>query len=344
MRLREVRVLLRECVDGLTPDITGVSNDKAEFRNRSVVERALRLVEDVPGLGKAATKLLRDPAFVRGSTVIPQKDVSALSDAVRDIRWKAEHVLEFLEAYLPEDPQEYFAIRLPDSASSQGLSRSFAELHQAFEQPALRVSKRPVAITLIEPGSVFVEIADVVKDVGTAAAVGYGVMHLLGKLITLGTERAKLRQEDSKVEQESHRVRQEVAKAEQEAAKARQEEAKALQEEHKLAQLRAQELELEKQRTALAIQVHETSSQRELRLLAREAESPEDAMPVLRNAVEVISDLVGRGASVTLQLSAPQRLRDVFPPGALPEGNPIKADEPRLLPAHTEEDAETVVE
>jgi len=312
MRLRDIRRLLDANVEQIQAKFDAVNNQHVDFTNRASAREALIAIREVPFLSSTVEGILNDPVFKGDSSLTPSGNHGPIQSAIQCLQTDAKSILGFLWTQVPKDPDGFFTVSFSDSDSSASIvAKRFDSLHRAFEQPVSRVFGEALLVTLVEPGSILVELGVYLHAAGTAAGVAVSINQILsfvGKLLTLGIEKSKLDQERAKALQELEKVRQENAKAGQEEAKTEQLRLALRQAETatKIAELKAE---------LLALQIEKSATE-----LSGPSKDPNDAAPILRNAIVEIAEMYSARARFMLQLGAPEEVRNNFPPEALPEG------------------------
>lgn len=331
MLLREAQVLLRTHTSSLTPDLQGLGGSQVNFVNRDGVREAVKALSSIPSLNRLATTALRQEGFQAPTTVIENKAANAIRDALTLLVNACTPVAAFLNAVLSPEPEFYVAVKLPpkDDGATDRVSKALNVIHIALDQPLRRLGYEPLKISLVQPGSVWVEIA---------AATGAG-LGILGSILTFAITKVKLTQERIRLDAEKAKALQEQAKLEQEKLKVESEQARAEQERLKLALAR---LETRKREFELKAQIQQLRTDQAIsEFIASHAASAETEA-ALRMGIDETVNFFEQGAEFRLQLDAPPNVSEYFPKEALPSrfGVPAKqiagtSDLPKL-PTATE--------
>jgi hypothetical protein len=335
MLLRESQIILHHVQNDVRADIRELPGNQRELLNRIRLSGALSALSRVPTFGNSAAGLLSHEWFNNDSPLLGMEHQAAFTAAVSAISVLVNALAIFLDDALGPPPTYYISVRLPPAETTDATAKYINSVHLALDQPIRRLGHEPLRVSLVEPGSTWLELAT--STVGSLAA--------LGTLITLATQGLKVRAEKARVDQERAKADQEKAKADQENAKANQEKAKADQENAKANQEKAkvdQEIEkadqeaskaaqeryrsstaqLESARKALEYKIEIHILQRKLamqELLSSHNVFDEESRTFLHASIEQLEELMQQQGECRLQLHAPPEAQAAFPPEALPE-------------------------
>lgn len=322
MRLRDILLILEREVPHLTPQFSkpaGVTGFH-ELTNRHDLTIALTRIAQIPSFARAAKRALENPTLLATSTLVDPASENSLSGQLTQIALRAHAVQVFLSAHLPQAPQGYITVHLPSQDNDPAnVSKRFNSLFLAFERPVQLVFGTKIQVTLVEPGSMLVELGV------TAGAVAIAqVMILIGRLLKFGQEFYHLKQDKAKAEQEVARVKQEQARADQEVAKAKQEQARTDQELLRTKQL-ANELrrgELELRKTEAELELAKMRAESEAaELTAQLGETRHEVASSILRSMDEVAGLYESQVTFELQSYAEPEIVVNYPIDALPSHN-----------------------
>ncbi len=302
MRLRDVRLILEQELPHLTPQFRTYGGS-AEFTNRTDVRQSLSRLVKVPSLDEVTSKILAEPVFSAQSLMVDGETQVRLQTSLQRLSDQGRAVLSFLFAQLPDAPGGYVTVHLPSEDNDPSkLGKRFESLFLAFERPVQLVFGAPLKVTLVEPGSVLVELG---VAIGVIAGVPK-VLSFVGTLLTLGSEKARLKQEQAKAEQEVAKIKQEQAKVEQEDLKT-----KLL-----ATQLRQEELNVRK--AELELELVQMKVAKEASDATQELSEPHEVSALIVKAVDEVAELYESKVTFELQSYADPEIQVNFPLDALP--------------------------
>ncbi len=325
MRLRDIRNLLKENIDQVPAsfEVIHPNSTAREFKNRPTVFRTVSNLARIPSLNSWVQQILKHPVFREDSSVLPNGPDGNLQNLTNRLHHQGTAILAFLNDYLDEDPEAYFSVKIPGSVRSpREVADWMNSIQLAFEQPVRHVFNKSLQVTLVEPGTITVELGFVAQAAGVAAGSFAGVMTFLGLLIRLGTEKARREIAEEEAKKAAQETLQSVEKTKQEQERTKQEVEKTRQAELTTEQLR---LANDVKRAELRLAEHKLEIEYEVRLIPMtipNIESTERANEIsnlLKASIDEISKMTKRKGIFLLQLKAPEEVRKEFPQESLPE-------------------------